>query len=94
MAYQDRYRKRESIVYREEEDGAFLFDPDTGNLKFMNRTGRETFLMLDGRSSVDHLLQRLRETYPDAEPLKIRQDVESFLIELVENDFIAVSENS
>lgn len=89
MDSKKKFQRNESIVYREEEDGAFLFDPDTGNLKFMNRSGRETFLMLDGQKDVHQLINDLSGLYPEAERNRVQKDVEGFLTVLEENRFIS-----
>lgn len=84
-----KYQRNESIVYKEEEDGAFLFDPDTGNLKYMNQTGREAYLMLDGQSDVQGVIQHLFDQFPEVEPRQIEEDLEVFLTDLKEHGFIS-----
>ena len=83
------YQKNEQLVYREEEDGAFLFNPDTGNLKYMNRTGREIYLSLDDQCDKNGLTNHLLELFPGVERRQIVKDVENFLKELEENGFIS-----
>jgi len=78
--------RNESIVYREEEDGAFLFDPDTGNLKYMNRTAKEAFLLLDGRTDVNQVIQHLSTLYPDVDMQQIQRDALSYLQQLEDAD--------
>jgi len=89
-----RYIKNNNIVFREEDDGAFLFDPDTGNLKYLNKSAKETFLMLDGQNDLNQVANRLLELYPDADAKQIINDVESFLKELIENSFAFPKEGS
>ena len=81
--------RNDSIVYREEEDGAFLFDPDTGNLKYMNRTAKEAFLLLDGHTAVNQVVRHLSTLYPDMDMQQIEKDVLSYLQQLDENGFIS-----
>lgn len=83
-----RFKQKEDIVYREEDDGAFLFDPDTGDLRYMNRSGRETFLMLKGDNDISQVINNMLELYPEVEPTKMQKDVEDFLEELEESHFI------
>ena len=89
MDFKDTYQKDQGMVYREEEDGAFLFDPETGNLKYMNRTGKEAFLMLNGRADVDQVVDGLLTVFQDTERGLIEKDVEAFLEELEKNGFIS-----
>lgn len=84
-----KFVKNPSIVYREEEDGAFLFDPETGNLKYMNHSAKEAFLMLNGQKDVSRLIQYLLCLYTDVDVKKIQNDVEIFLKQLKENKFIS-----
>ena len=84
-----RFVRNHSVVYREEEDGAFLFDPETGNLKYMNRSAREAFLMLKGQEDVKQLIHHLLELYPDVDQKQIKKDVGSFLKQLEEDEFIS-----
>lgn len=84
-----RFVRNPSVVYREEEDGAFLFDPETGNLKYMNPSAREAFLMLNGQEDVKQLIHHLLELYPDVDQKQIKKDVGSFLKQLEENKFIS-----
>ncbi len=83
------YQKNEQLVYREEEDGAFLFNPDTGNLKYMNRTGRDIYLSLGNQCDINGLTNHLLELFPEVERQRIEKDIEDFLKELEENGFIS-----
>ena len=83
------FRPGEHVVYREEDDGAFLFDPNTGNLKYMNRSARLIFGMLDGRHDTDQVIRKLQEEYTDAGADQIRKDVDILLAQLKENGFIS-----
>ena len=83
-----KFVKNPSIVYREEEDGAFLFDPETGNLKYMNHSAKEAFLMLNGQKDVSRLIQYLLTLYPDVDIKQIQKDIGSFIEQLEVNGFI------
>lgn len=50
------------VVLREEfDDWAILFDPDTGNAFGLNPTGVYLWKLLDGKHSIDEMLQSLRQ---------------------------------
>ena len=83
------FRPGEHIVYREEDDGAFLFDPNTGNLKYMNRSARLIYGMLDGRHDINEVIRKLQEVYLEAGEEQIRKDVDILLAQLEENGFIS-----
>jgi len=82
------YEQNKEIVYREEDDGAFLFDPHTGDLRYMNRSARETFLMLKGDRDIHRIIHNMLELYPEVEPSQMENDVEDFLKSLEESHFI------
>ena len=83
-----RFKINKEIVYREEDDGAFLFDPDSGNLKYLNPTGKETFLMLEEEGNVGKAINHMHREHPDVDQVQIRKDMEIFLEQLKENGFI------
>lgn len=82
MDFSLKYKPLETIVFREEVDGAFLFDPESGRLKYMNQSGRETYLMLNGRNDLDQVIRNLSKLYPEAESRQLKQDVEAFVLDL------------
>lgn len=88
MAPNQRFTINKEIVYREEDDGAFLFDPDSGNLKYMNLTGKETFLVLKKKGGFSQAIAHIRGQYPDVDPEQIQKDMEVFVGQLEENAFI------
>ena len=90
MESEKRYRRNREVVFREEDDGAFLFDPDSGDLRYLNHSGKETFLMLDEGRDVNTVIHRMIELYPDVEPQRIEADVKDFVKDLEENRFILV----
>jgi len=83
------YTKNKRVIYREEGEGAFLFDPGNGNLKYMNRMGKEMFLILDGSRDIDQVVRAFLERYPEIVPDRMRMDIESFFDQLSENQFVA-----
>jgi len=90
MDLEKKFRQNRDIVFREEDDGAFLFDPDSGDLRYLNQSGKETFLMLGEDQDVNTVIRQMIELYPDVEPQKIEADVKDFIKDLEENRFILV----
>ena len=87
-----RLRKKDHIIYKEEADGAFLFDPKSGNLKYMNRMGKEMFLMLDGNRGLQQVIDLFLERYPEIFPDRMAEDIEGFFHRLEDNGFIESTE--
>jgi len=92
MDFTQRFRANNGIIFREEDDGGFLFDAETGNLKYMNQSAKDAFLMLNGQKDINQLIDHLVGLYPEVDRKQIRKDVESLLLELVENRFISSCE--
>ena len=90
MDPEKKYRRNEEIVFREEDDGAFLFNPDSGDLRYLNQSGKETFLLLGEEHGVSIVIRRMSELYPDVDPQKIEADVRDFVKDLEQNRFILV----
>lgn len=85
----DRFKKSQNIVYKEEDDGAFLFNSEDGNLKFMNHTAREAFLMLEAGKGVGEIVNGLNGLYPEIEANRIQEDIESLINELQGHGFVS-----
>ena len=83
-----RFKQNENIVYREEDQGAFLFDPDSGDLRYINQSGKETLLLLTGDNDITKVIDNMLDLYPDVEPQQIQDDVKNFLKDLEEERFI------
>ncbi|MCD4717307.1 MAG: PqqD family protein [Desulfobacterales bacterium] len=88
MDLTQKFKKNKDIVYKEEGDGAFLFDPATGNLKYMNRSGKETFLSLNDQQDLNQAVNYMLGQFPDENRRRIEKDLEPFIKELEENGFL------
>ncbi len=75
-------------IFREEEDGAFLFDPESGNLKFINSMGVNIYQLCDGKMTVGDITSLVSENYKDISSKKIEDDIKVFLQELVKMEFL------
>lgn len=84
----DRFKKSQNIVYKEEDDGAFLFNSEDGNLKFMNHTAKAAFLLLEAGKDVSEIVNEMTGVYPEIDANRIQEDVESLLKELQGHGFV------
>lgn len=75
-------------VYRKEEDGAYLFDPDTGKLKYINRTGADIYDLCDGKTNVGDIIRRFQEQYPEVTTKRIEEDIRGYLEDLIGSTFL------
>lgn len=85
-----RFKPADGIIYREEGQGGFLFDPKTGNLKYMNRSAKEAFLLVDGTNSVAQIARLLSRRYPEVDSRTIQGDAQKFLEELEKERLIDI----
>ena len=84
------YRINKRIVFREEGQGAFLFDPVDGNLKYLNHSGKEIYQGLKRTPDTASVITFLQKTYPDADRDRLEADVMVFVDQMVEHNFITI----
>jgi len=85
---EDYLKSNPEMVFRKEDDGAFLFDPDTGNLKYLNRNGVNIYELCDGRKTIGEITSILKGIYKETAAETIAADTESFVEELVTMKFL------
>ncbi len=85
-----------NIVFREEEDGAFLFDPETGDLKCLNPIGSVIWSLCDGSVNMDNMEEKIAERYPKISRETIHSELLTFLQDLFDMGYLGyqVSEDS
>jgi len=91
---EDCLKPNPEMVFRKEEEGAFLFDPHTGNLKYLNANGVNIYELCDGRKTVDDIITLLMEFYPDMAVDKIAADTGLFFESLLTMQFLTKCENN
>lgn len=84
----DNLKANSRIVFREEDEEALLFDPDTGAVKILNETGKLIWSNLDGKTDKDSLVRKIRSAFNISDENKIREDLEKFLTELDKLNFL------
>lgn len=85
-----KYLLRQNIVFREEEDGAFLFDPDTDSLHCINKVGASICKLCHQENSLQEICDSLPNEYrtEKVENEKLEEDVLSFVSQLVGLDIL------
>ena len=79
--------KPETVV-REEDDGAFIFDPITDTLLAVNETGLLILGQIDGKKTLADIISAVAADFSDVEPGQIGRDVEAFIDGLVSRGLI------
>jgi hypothetical protein len=91
---EDCLKPNPEMVFRKEDEGAFLFDPHTGNLKYLNANGVNIYELCDGRKTVGDIIALLMELYPDVAVEKIAMDTGLFFEGLAAMRFMTKSEKN
>jgi len=94
IAREDCLKPNSEMVFRKEEEGAFLFDPHTGNLKYLNANGVNIYELCDGRKTVGDIITLLTEFYPGMTVEKIAADTELFFEGLTAMQFLTKCESN
>lgn len=88
----DHLVQNQESVFRNEEDGAFLFDPETGNLKYINNMGVNIYQLCDGVITVEDIIVLVTENYKEISKDQIENDIKSYLKSLIEMKFLKKGE--
>lgn len=72
------------IVCREEEGDALLFNPENGAIKMLNRVGYEIWKLCDGSLTLEQIIEKVKDEYPNVPPKVIKEDIANF-INYIEN---------
>lgn len=77
------YRKPDNIVFREEEDGAILFNADDGSVFLLEELGWALYHHhLGAGATRSEMLEALKEHYPDEDPATLERDLDAYLQDL------------
>ena len=82
-----------NIVCRPEEDGAFLLNPDTGSISYINRTALEVYRLIDGQKDIGSILSVFGRRYPEIDTERLQADIVAILDSFVENQFIITTQS-
>ena len=80
------------IVFREEDDGAFLFDPDTGRLCYLNELGTVMWKHFGRRLPKQEIIEMVAAEYPEVSVTQISSDCRQFIDDLKAFGFIKTAE--
>jgi hypothetical protein len=83
------FRIKPDTVFREEEEGAFLFDPDTGRVCYLNEMGRMLWGLCEKNKSPQQMVEEVCAQYPAEPPDKIAKDCNAFFDELERLTFVS-----
>lgn len=78
----------DTIVCRPEEDGAFLLNPDSGNITYINYTALEVYRLIDGEKGIGAILDIFKQRYPEVDTRQLLVDITTIIDSFEENQFI------
>lgn len=89
LAKGETVRINPEIVLREEDEGAFLFDPDSGRICYLNEVGITIWKLCRKPIETDRITKEISSEYPEITPEQISNDCLSFLDDLKNFGFLA-----
>ncbi|MBW1997351.1 MAG: PqqD family protein [Deltaproteobacteria bacterium] len=79
------------FVFREEESGALLFNPNTNALHCLNRVGAFIFKLCDGKNDFVQIIEKLSEEFDIKTDLAtVKRDVEDFVARMINLNLLRV----
>lgn len=91
IAIKTRLKQNPEMVFRKEEAGAFLFDPETGNLKYINANGVGIYELCDGMKAVGEIIEQMVKFYPEVAAEQITADTNDFLRSMTQMKFLIIN---
>lgn len=85
-----RLRINSEIVFREEDEGAFLFDPNTGRLCYLNETGINIWKFCQKHVTQAQIIKEICAGYPQTPQNQVSADCEIFIKDLKGLGFLLV----
>ena len=80
---------KEDVVLREEDDGAFLFDPGNGRICYLNEIGAAIWKLCKKPIKQEQIIKELCLEYEEVQEEKISKDCLEFLENLHQLGFLA-----
>jgi hypothetical protein len=87
LALDTRLAKNEKIPWRLIEEEAILIDREEGEVVRLNPVGAEIWSAIDGKHTVDEIVDRICGTF-DVSPRKANRDVHRFINQLLRHELI------
>lgn len=76
------------VIVRKEEEDAFLFNPEDGNLICVNSLGAFIWKHCDGSQASEKIITKIQKEYTGVSKDKIVKDFDAFVKELQEIKFL------
>ena len=90
-AISEKVKINPDIVFREEDEGAFLFYLDSGRICYLNELGITIWKLCQKPVETERIIKAISSEYPDITSEQISKDCLSFLDDLKGFGFLAKS---
>jgi hypothetical protein len=88
-----RYLCNPDVVLREEdEDGGLLFNPDTNQVKVVNKTGLFIWKQFEQINTFSSVREAIQLTFDEVPENEVTADLQDFLDEMIRTGFIGAVE--
>jgi hypothetical protein len=81
------FTKNERTIIRKEADGAYLYDPDSGELLHINSVATTLYELCDGKHTREEVIAEIKDCY-DTPMDALGKDVIGFLDSMIERSLI------
>ena len=82
-------RINQDIVFREEEEGAFLFDPDTGRICYLNELGVKIWKSCAKAREIEQVIEDICLDFQEVSKERIEIDCMTFFEDLRKLGFLS-----
>lgn len=90
LDFNQKFVANPEIVVSEEDDGALLFDPQTGAIKLINTTGFFIYNRLNGKNSIYHILEEMVKGFNGIQREEAENDLSDFIEQMRKMNFIGM----
>jgi hypothetical protein len=88
MKCESRFTQNTQVIFHKEKNGAYLYNPDSGNLKYVNKIGTSLYELCDGLHPREEMTTQIAQEYQSVPMDQIEKDIDSFLADLLRMGFI------
>lgn len=82
------FKQNKEVIFRQEEDEAILFNPETSDIVVINSTGCYIWNFFNGKSTKEEILEKIVNKF-EVKKEAAEKDLETFIAELKKDNFVS-----
>jgi hypothetical protein len=86
-------RNPDVVIHEEDPDGALVYNPDTDQIRVLNRTGFFVWQLCDGSHDIKSITSRIQESFDRVPEDQVSEQVAVFVNEMTSAGFIGTVED-